>query len=65
MFNQVADISLDTTSGDIYFAGSSSAPHGTPQRKGSIGFINTDNVVMALYNTTYTFRDMVTDPVNR
>ena len=58
-------MSLDTTSGDIYFAGFSSALHGTPQRKGSIGVINTYGVVIALYNTTDTFRDMVTDPLNR
>ena len=64
-FNVISDLSLDTISGDLYFAGYARGPVGTPQRQGAIGVINTDGEVAEITYTADTYLDFVMDSINR
>ena len=63
--NRVTSLALDTASGDVYFAGFKPALYGSPQKKGSIGVVDTNGVVTELYHTVDTFMDMTIDYIHR
>ena len=62
----MADLALDSATGEIYFAGYRSSSTGTPPKEGIVGVIDTNGVATEVYYVaTDTFQDLAIDSVNR
>ena len=62
----MADLALDSASGEIYFAGYRGSSTGIPPKKGIVGVIDTSGVATEVYYVaTDSFVDLAIDSVNR